>query len=103
MEAKFTPGPWQDSPSGVIYAKDGRELAKTNYLKVNSGESWRSNSVLIKASPEMYAALERILVRCDGLEEPNGCSERGYAELVDDICQCRNIAIEALKKARGEA
>jgi hypothetical protein len=97
-ESKFTPGPWdyhftEINPYHAYIHGDDKEcialmdsrggLAKTDEIK--------ANAQLIAAAPDLLAALDSLVLAC---------------ELPGDHCeveQALRIAIEAIKKAKGEA
>lgn len=99
METKFTPGPWViqkerlDDEMGIangdfeITLEDGTETR--GYIALVNGYNESNNAALIAAAPDLYAALEQLLSEC---HSDKVCI--GYAGI--------DMAIDALKKARGE-
>lgn len=73
---KFTPAPWN--------------VSTPNCRGNSSIGIQRANAALIAASPELYAALERLVEKCDN------------TPLADDSCIDTLAAHAALAKARGE-
>lgn len=87
-EAKFTKGPWVNSPLGpwIIETKDEIEIAD---ISASSLVNATANAHLIAAAPELYEALEDVLYlfgQGDNPDEPKEVS----------------VARAALAKARGE-
>lgn len=92
-EPKFTPGPWLVSGDATV-KKSTKDIA---YVVRNGVPDFevRSNTNLIAASPDLYAALEDAL---NGLRYWQPQTEKGFVEK-DRIC---SAALAALAKARGE-
>lgn len=96
METRFTPGPWYKTEISKEYGcsafsirpcnKWELEIAQTN----NSSEKQQANAALISASPELYAALEKLIAVCQ--HEDVLIHVKGHVAL----------GITALKKARDE-
>lgn len=54
---KHTPGPWERSDFGEVYAPDGGQTSVAMVLM--RGQEGQANACLISAAPEMHAALGR--------------------------------------------
>ena len=89
---KFTDGPWIKI-GGVIKSICGSR--KVADIKITDTEGL-CNALLITRSPEMYAALEKILFRCKSFLD----DERDMSQ--DSIAVIAMICTKELKKARGE-
>lgn len=111
-EAKFTPGPWQylagplrdrfpvriheivTSGAGTVIVKwpgfDGLELSKREIA---------ANVRLIAQAPELYAALEELILRGQNIGQSKFPSRAHYDAYVD----ADQAARAALAKARGES
>lgn len=104
-ESKWTPRPWQvtQSRDGMPFVNvfrvsgpsDGSApctvLFETEYTELKENEA---NACLIAAAPEMYEALERFLLACEG-----GTAAGSVQQQNEDAV----FAKTALAKARGEA
>ncbi len=99
MKTKFTPGPWKVSHqiNGKRHVvRNDRQPGEFPLCLLPEGriESERmANAKLIAAAPELYQALELLLVECDA-----------HLDYVDDenMLVRVNEARAALSKARGE-
>lgn len=100
--AGFTPGPWRhgtDWPSDVIYAPSAPNAPSVATIDIGPGDlnECEANANLIAAAPELYEALQTLVswnIKRGPFDEPLGESEQE-----DEI----NVAVAALRKARGEA
>ena len=95
---KFTPGPWfietahvGDEKWDEIRDKDGNFIAESGNYPDSYPEP-HPDSVLQKAAPEMYAALEGTLK----------CLDISGFEITIDGRELREIITNVMKKARGE-
>jgi len=104
----FTPGPWEAKPYGVrpddgptcyrITSENGEVIA---YTPEYSRLDW-DNACLLKAAPDMYAALEALATWSWGQAgmDSDDLHQRGYAMARRDV---KTEIAAALAKARGEA
>lgn len=95
-EPKFTPGPWRlDADSHIRATNDDRH--KTIALippDFHSADIWDANAHLIAAAPELYKALEGMVI---------GSKLRLMLSDKDILPESPlGIAVAALAKARGE-
>lgn len=95
-ETKFTPGPWRlDADSHIRATNDDRH--KTIALippDFHSADIWDANAHLIAAAPELYKALEGMVI---------GSKLRLMLSDKDILPESPlGIAVAALAKARGE-
>lgn len=92
MKTKFTPGPWLFE-YGSVYAGDTR-IAMADRGEDKTMPTERDNNCrLIAAAPELYEALEALLM--------NSCAPLGHSKL-DRYGEACDKARKALAKARGE-
>ncbi len=70
--SKFTPGPWKFSGVAIRGQNDEPDIARV-YMPVGMSEQeFDSNARLIAAAPEMYEALDALLLWIDGKQKhPN--------------------------------
>lgn len=109
MTTQHTPGPWRldykrhnvdvDNEHAII---DG----KGTYLglfraTVADEDCGKANARLIAAAPAMLAALEAIIARIDG-EYDNPALVAFGPLSIDTETDCKDIAVAAIAKARGE-
>lgn len=104
---QFTPAPWHaNKESGhipIVFSSDGWAIADA---KVYHGQWPRETSVanarLIAAAPELYEALDDVLVHClADIEAEEQKDEPNEAALAIFRAR-RDRAVAALAKARGE-
>lgn len=89
---KFTEGPWIKIGSVIKSICGSRKVAD---IKITDNEGlW--NALLITRSPEMYAALEKIMFRCNSFLDDERDMKQPSIEMIAVICE------RELKKARGE-
>jgi hypothetical protein len=96
--SKHTPGPWHviegDEWTSNI-ATDTPEQGIWTVADANSRRAeFKANRYLIASAPELYEALEALLVM---VPEQYGTTRRA-----EDTNRLRNMALAALAKARGE-
>ena len=89
---KFTEGPWIKIGSVIKSICGSRKVAD---IKITDNEGL-GNALLITRSPEMYAALERILFRCNSFLDGEMDMAQPSIEAIATICT------RELKKASGE-
>lgn len=93
MECKWTTGPWeveQDDEGSWAVLKSGSFVTFAFPTECGAGGSAKYNAHLIAAAPDLYEALEKvILVYHDD-------------DLGDDLFEAIKEAMPALAKARGE-
>ena len=89
---KFTEGPWIKIGSLIKSICGSRKVAD---IKITDNEGLL-NALLITRSPEMYAALEKILFRCNSFLDDERDMKQPSIEMIAVICE------RELKKARGE-
>lgn len=62
-ETKFTPGPWEYDKYRQLFGSNGKAICTYNagmsYLLTSGDEEANANTILMKAAPEMYEALEK--------------------------------------------
>lgn len=101
---KFTEGPWKwaDNYFGLFQKGTGKDILEAVayeglHVAYHGEDGMRAaNARLIRQSPEMYAALDRILFRCNSFLD----DERDMSQ--DSIAAIAMICTRELKKARGE-
>ena len=105
-EPKWTKGPWGNSSTGVqmrsfsqsraIFQEGKANLIASVFSDVAGGkETAEANARLIAAAPELYEALDRLIVACGEGDR------RGRAiDLIDK--RYLTAAVKALAKALGE-
>ena len=101
---KFTEGPWKwaDNYFGLFQKATGKDILEAveyegMHVAYHGEDGMRAaNARLIRQSPEMYEALERILFRCNSFLD----DERDMSQ--DSIAAIAMICTQELKKARGE-
>lgn len=102
MSEKFTPGPWFIHPESPLHCVNqkgtNRHVAMVSCYKIApvDGVENIANAHLIAAAPETYEALDT-LVAVVGLTAFKHESQRAVLQEAVDL------AIAALKKARGES
>ncbi len=89
-QTTHTPGPWNNSDDGRIYAT-GEIVADATYGCLSRAET-DANALLIAAAPDLLAALETIA----NSEPMDGDS------FVCDFDTLQSVARAALRKAKGE-
>lgn len=101
---KFTEGPWKwaDNYFGLFQKGTGKDILEAVeyeglHVAYHGEDGMRAaNARLIRQSPEMYAALERILNKC------NLYLDIEVAMPQDAMAKIALICTKELKKARGE-
>lgn len=97
MEAKFTKGPWRvagsSSPNSLIIATEDGPIHGRIAIVENKTGDCKGNANLITAAPEMYEALEKLLLWCEQ-------SKMEGFDLFDNDCEEARLV---LTKARGES
>ena len=90
--SKHTPGPWNTMVSaGSVWGSDGEWVCDPSNGNAYPTDRQRANARLIKAAPDMLAALEAIVADAE------------YLALVGDNHARRMAAKAAIAKAKGEA
>ena len=107
-EAKFTKGPWFVDQYGHVYGweedsgnilKDACERKSVCLVDGRHSAATMDDKILIAAAPEMYEALDVVAHRV-----PVMASEGEYRRGQEDaLAVCRETALAALAKARGES
>ena len=93
-ETKFTPGPWY---ADGVYVCDSDD----NNICDLEQENWEPNSYLIAAAPDLYEALEEVLL-AERFSNRPPVTVYQAEEKLDRIKYAVNKAEAALAKARGE-
>ena len=99
---KFTPGPWLAELVGTTGSRDNPEdvYEITNgYTRIAENVHARDAN-LIAAAPDLYAALEALLIMSDSGPQPRKFDEALSWRANDE--RARAMAIAALARARGE-
>ena len=60
-ESKHTPGPWDNWGLTIWQQSDGRKICHMDGMSLNAAEN-KANTDLVKASPDLLAVLENLLV-----------------------------------------
>ena len=101
---KFTEGPWKwaDNYFGLFQKGTGKDILEAvayegMHVAYHGEDGMRAaNARLIRQSPEMYAALERILFCCNSFLYDERDMKQPSIDMIAVICE------RELKKARGE-
>jgi hypothetical protein len=102
-ERKFTEGEWRVVPHEANGAK-GFEIAWSPDGELVTDHVYEeANAHLMSASKEMFEALEALLASNKTLEEADDEDMGNNPWISRDAEWARGIAVDALKKARGEA
>jgi len=96
-DTNFTPGPWIKSGLPSQYPEAVNADGPVNICRVPVGEERDANAALIAASPDLYAACERILLALEA------DAEQGHRFALTTNGAAVNDLRSALRKARGEA
>jgi len=81
-EPKFTPGPWTSSENGTIDAGKG-SVGDVWPFDVGR-EEMKSNAHLIAAAPDLYAALEELILAGQSFDIERTCAAIGQAHTALD-------------------